>query len=68
MGGVRGAQPADADCASRPRRFVVEISPTANGRVVGTVQDGEGVVTFSGWLDLLRLLEPAAASDPAPGS
>jgi hypothetical protein len=41
-----------------PKRFVVEIVPTADGRVVGTVHDGGGPVAFSGWLDLLRLLEP----------
>lgn len=42
------------------QRFVVEIRPTADGRVVGTVaRNGTGdVVTFSGWMDLLRLLEP----------
>jgi hypothetical protein len=41
-------------------RFVVEIRPTADGRVVGTVaRPGTGdVESFSGWMDLLRLLEP----------
>jgi hypothetical protein len=41
-------------------RFVVEIRPTADGRVVGTVGRAgtEDVVSFSGWMDLLRLLEP----------
>jgi hypothetical protein len=41
-------------------RFVVEIRPTEDGRVVGTVgRPGAGeVVAFSGWMDLLRLLEP----------
>lgn len=41
-------------------RFLVEIRPTADGRVVGTVRrpDTADVVAFSGWMDLLRLLEP----------
>ncbi|MCX6462463.1 MAG: hypothetical protein NTW05_02550 [Pseudonocardiales bacterium] len=41
-------------------RFVVEIRPTEDGRVVGTVgrPGTDDVVTFSGWMDLLRLLEP----------
>ena len=41
-------------------QFVVAIRPTRNGRVVGTVaRPGTGeVVSFSGWMDLLRLLEP----------
>lgn len=41
-------------------RFVVEIRPTEDGRVVGTVgrPGADEVVTFSGWMDLLRLLEP----------
>ncbi len=41
-------------------RFVVEIRPTDDGRVVGTVgrPGTDDVVTFSGWMDLLRLLEP----------
>jgi len=41
-------------------RFVVEIRPTPDGRVVGTVgRTGSAeVVHFSGWMDLLRLLEP----------
>lgn len=50
-----------------PRRFVVEIVPTADGRVVGTVESDDGTVAFSGWMDLLRLLEPpGAASDAEP--
>lgn len=41
-------------------RFVVEIRPTEDGRVVGTVgrPGTDDVVSFSGWMDLLRLLEP----------
>ncbi|GAA2547951.1 hypothetical protein [Pseudonocardia hydrocarbonoxydans] len=41
-------------------RFVVDIRPTPDGRVVGTVgRTGSAeVVPFSGWMDLLRLLEP----------
>ena len=57
--------------ADRPgvRRFVVEISPGApDGRITGTVRpaDSGDAVAFSGWLDLLRLLEPVPA-DPVPG-
>ena len=41
-------------------QFVVAIRPTADGRVVGTVArpGHDEVVSFSGWMDLLRLLEP----------
>lgn len=41
-------------------RFVVEIRPTDDGRVVGTVgrPGSADPVPFSGWMDLLRLLEP----------
>lgn len=41
-------------------RFVVEIRPTPDGRVVGTVSRPGSAdhVPFSGWMDLLRLLEP----------
>lgn len=40
-------------------RFVVEVVPTADGRVEGTVRQGRAQpVSFCGWLDLLRLLEP----------
>ncbi|MBW0093327.1 hypothetical protein I4I73_13530 [Pseudonocardia sp. KRD-184] len=43
-------------------RFVVEIRPTPDGRVVGTVgrPGSADRVPFSGWMDLLRLLEPRA--------
>ena len=44
-------------------RFVVEVLPTADGRVEGTVlcQGRAQPVSFYGWLDLLRLLEPGGA-------
>ena len=52
-------------------RFVLELSPTADGRVEGSVGwDGvERSVRFSGWLELLRLLEGNVISCPtqAPG-
>lgn len=45
-------------------RFVVEVVPTAGGRVEGTVLcQGRGQpVPFCGWLGLLRLLEPGGKS------
>lgn len=48
-------------------RFIVELAPAADGRVEGSLGcDGvEGVIRFSGWLELLRLLEVHAV--PAPG-
>ena len=45
-------------------RFVVDVVPTDDGRVEGTVRrQGLGrPVPFCGWLDLLRLLEPAGSA------
>ena len=47
-----------------PVRFVLELSPTEHGRVEGVlVREGsDEPQRFSGWLDLLRLLEGAAQS------
>lgn len=39
-------------------RFLVDISRDSDGRVAGRLQGtGGGPVPFSGWLELLRLLE-----------
>ena len=50
----------EQDVSDRHERFVVAIMPTDDGRVVGTVgrPGTDDVVSFSGWMDLLRLLEP----------
>jgi hypothetical protein len=55
-------------------RFVLELTPTEDGRVEGVlVREGsDEPQRFSGWLDLLRLLERSAghrnvAADPRPG-
>ncbi|WP_157488864.1 hypothetical protein [Pseudofrankia sp. DC12] len=49
-------------------RFVVEIRHTSNG-VEGEITQADATEPqrFSGWLELLRLLEPAQTSDPVPG-
>ena len=52
-------------------RFAVELWPAAGGRVEGSVEcDGtQGPVAFSGWLELLRLLEAdvaATSTHPRP--
>src|SRR3954454_19481669 len=44
-----------------PVRFVLELTPTEHGRVEGVlVREGSEPQQFSGWLDLLRLLERVA--------
>ncbi len=49
-------------------RLVLELSATGDGRVEGWVEAaaGGGHVFFSGWLELLRLLEAKAASPSTP--
>lgn len=44
-------------------RFVVEVLPSKDESVQGTVrQEGrDQAMSFCGWLELLRLLEPAGA-------
>jgi hypothetical protein len=56
-------------------RFLVDISRDGDGRITGHVEgSGGGPVPFSGWLELLRLLEdraPLAGVDggtPASGA
>jgi hypothetical protein len=45
-----------------PVRFVLELTPTEHGRVEGVLvhEGSDEPQRFSGWLDLLRLLEKAA--------
>lgn len=47
-------------------RFVLELIPAEHGRVEGVlVREGNDErQPFSGWLDLLRLLEGAAGDSP----
>jgi hypothetical protein len=47
-------------------RFVLELIPAEHGRVEGVlVREGNDErQPFSGWLDLLRLLEDAAGDSP----
>ncbi len=49
-------------------RYVIDLDHDGDGHARGTVTDGGGAapVAFSGWLELLRLLE--AASWPPPVS
>lgn len=51
-------------------RFIVELTPAAEGRVAGSlgVEGVEGVVRFSGWLELLRLLEQHVVPTPLPAA
>jgi hypothetical protein len=49
-------------------RFLVDISRDGDGRVTGHVEgSGDGPVPFSGWLELLRLLEDRAPLTGADG-
>jgi hypothetical protein len=51
-------------------RVLVELRPTATGGVEGTLTPhcGGKSQSFSGWLDLLRLLEAAVAARPDNGT
>jgi hypothetical protein len=51
---------------SAPVRFVLELMPAEHGRVDGvlTREGNDERLPFSGWLDLLRLLEGAAGNSP----
>jgi hypothetical protein len=46
-------------------RFVIDVLRTEDDRVEGVVtrEGGETPVRFSGWLELMHVLEPAAADD-----
>jgi hypothetical protein len=46
-------------------RFLIEVLRTEDDRVEGVVtrEGGETPVRFSGWLELMHVLEPAAADD-----
>ncbi len=48
-------------------RLVLELFPTADGRVEGWIAgaDADRQLFFSGWLELLRLLETSTASSTA---
>jgi hypothetical protein len=53
-------------------RFVIDVLRTEDDRVEGVVtrDGGETPVRFSGWLELMHVLEPAAVDDrrhPEPG-
>jgi hypothetical protein len=54
-----------------PRRYIIELEQTPDDRVEGTLRrDGvPEVVPFSGWTELLSLLEPPprAESEREPG-
>lgn len=54
-----------------PRRYIIELEQTPDDRVEGTLRrDGAPeTVPFSGWTELLSLLEPPPrlASTPEPG-
>jgi hypothetical protein len=54
-----------------PRRYIIELEQTPDDRVEGTLlRDGEQeTVPFSGWTELLSLLEPPprVASETGPG-
>lgn len=54
-----------------PRRYIIELEQTPDERVEGTLRrDGElEPVPFSGWTELLSLLEPPprVASEPERG-
>lgn len=53
------------------RRYIIELERTANDYVEGVLRrDGASeTVPFSGWIELLSLLEPRilVESDPVPG-
>lgn len=66
---MRGERPLPQ---GRPVQFLVELSNDADGRVSGHVAAGDRPpAPFSGWLELLRLLEGGvddmSAGIPAPG-
>jgi hypothetical protein len=46
-------------------RFLIDVLRTEDDRVEGVVtrEGGETPVRFSGWLELMHVLEPAAAHD-----
>jgi hypothetical protein len=53
-------------------RFLIDVLRTEDDRVEGVVtrEGGETPVRFSGWLELMHVLEPAAVDDrrnAAPG-
>jgi hypothetical protein len=49
-------------------RFIVDIRRDGDGRVTGHVEGtGNTIVPFSGWLELLRLLEDRALLAGADG-
>ncbi len=49
--------------------LLLELVPTADGRVEGSVRSApsDEPLAFSGWLELLRLLEAAITSPAPPG-
>ncbi len=50
---------------ARPVRFLVDLERDQDGRVSGSVAaDDQQPVPFSGWLELLRLLEDRADASP----
>jgi hypothetical protein len=52
-----------------PVRLVVEFTRTPDGRIQGVlIREGAEPDSFSGWLDLLRLLEAATSANPAKPS
>jgi hypothetical protein len=52
-----------------PVRLVLEFTRTPDGRIEGVlVREGAEPHSFSGWLDLLRLLEAASASSAKPSA
>jgi hypothetical protein len=52
-----------------PVRLVVEFTRTPDGRIQGVlIREGAEPDSFSGWLDLLRLLEAAASASSAKPS
>jgi hypothetical protein len=52
-----------------PVRLVVEFTRTVDGRIEGVlIREGAEPDFFSGWLDLLRLLEAAASASSAKPS
>ena len=50
---------------SRPVRFLVDLERDQDGRITGRIAgDDQQPVPFSGWLELLRVLEERADASP----